>query len=333
MNLYEDYKINNSLRINAQTRYYVEINNVDEFIDLKKLINQKNLPVLIVGDCTNLVLKNNFEGIVVKPMFTRIEYDKDQHIVSVGAAVNWSMFVNEVVSKKIYGYENLSLIPGSVGASPIQNIGAYGQEISNLISKVHCYNYINGKFISLSNEDCKFSYRNSILKKSSYIIYKIDFITNHKKELNISYKSVKKYIEENSLKPDQLDIEDLSEIIVNIRNKTLPNPDIIPNVGSFFKNPIVKKDSINTDKFSYDDLILWKIDDDYVKVGAARLIELIKHDLESFINVSLYKNHSLIVVTNANASQDEVLRFSNNINDAVYRTFNINLEIEPIIIN
>ena len=333
MNLYEDHKINNSLRINAQTRYFVEINNVDEFIDLKKLIDQKNLPVLVVGDCTNLVLKDNFEGIVVKPMFTTIEYDTDQHIVSVGAAVKWNMFVNEVVSKKIYGYENLSLIPGSVGASPIQNIGAYGQEISNLISKVHCYNYVNGKFISLSNEDCKFSYRNSILKKSSYIIYKIDFITNHKKELNLSYKSVKKYLEENSLKPDQLDIEELSEIIVNIRNKTLPNPDIIPNVGSFFKNPIVKKDSINIDKFSYDDLILWKIDDDYVKVGAARLIELIKHDLESFINVSLYKNHSLIVVTNANASQDEVLRFSNNIKDAVYRTFNINLEIEPIIIN
>ena len=333
MNLYEDHKINNSLRINAQTRYFVEINNIDEFIDLKKLIDKKNLPVLVIGDCTNLVLKDNFEGIVVKPMFTSIEYDTDQHIVSVGAAVKWNMFVNEVVSKKIFGYENLSLIPGSVGASPIQNIGAYGQEISNLISKVHCYNYVNGKFISLSNEDCKFSYRNSILKKSSYIIYKIDFITNHKKELNLSYKSVKKYLEENNIKPNQLDIEELSEIIVNIRNKILPDPDIIPNVGSFFKNPIVKKDSINIDKFSYDDLILWKIDDDYVKVGAARLIELIKHDLESFINVSLYKNHSLIVVTNANASQDEVLRFSNNIKDAVYRTFNINLEIEPIIIN
>ena len=99
MNLYEDHKINNSLRINAQTRYFVEIKNVDEFIDLKKLIDQKNLPVLVVGDCTNLVLKDNFEGIVVKPMLTTIEYDTDQHIVSVGAAVKWNIFVNEMVSK------------------------------------------------------------------------------------------------------------------------------------------------------------------------------------------------------------------------------------------
>ena len=105
MNLFEDHKINNSLRINAQTRYFVEINNIDEFIDLKKLIDQKNLPVLVVGDCTNLVLKDNFEGIVVKPMFTSIEYDTDQHIVSVGAAVKWNIFVNQMVSKKIYGYD------------------------------------------------------------------------------------------------------------------------------------------------------------------------------------------------------------------------------------
>ena len=333
MNLYKDHKIINSLRINAFTRYFAEVNNINEFNELKKLIDQINLPVLIVGECTNLVLKDNFEGIVVKPMFNRIDYIENENIVRVGAAVKWHTLVNEMVSKNIFGYENLSLIPGSVGAAPIQNIGAYGQEISNLINKVHCYDYTSGKFISLSNKDCKFTYRNSILKNSSYIIYQIDFLTNMKKEFNLSYKSVKKYLDTNNIDQEKLDIKKVSRIITNIRDEILPNPDIVPNVGSFFKNPIVKKDSINTDEFSHKDLILWQIDNFYVKVGAARLIELIKPRLEKYINVSLYENHSLVVVTNSNANQNEVISFSNHIKDNVYRVFNINLEVEPIIIN
>ena len=333
MNLYKDHKIINSLRINAFTRYFAEVNNINEFNELKKLIDQIDLPVLIVGECTNLVLKDNFEGIVVKPMFNRIDYIENENIVRVGAAVKWHDLVNEMVSKNIFGYENLSLIPGSVGAAPIQNIGAYGQEISNLINKVHCYDYTSGKFISLSNKDCKFTYRNSILKNSSYIIYQIDFLTNMKKEFNLSYKSVKKYLDTNNIDQEKLDIKKVSRIISNIRDEILPNPDIVPNVGSFFKNPIVKKDSINTDEFSHKDLILWQIDNFYVKVGAARLIELIKPRLEKYINVSLYENHSLVVVTNSNANQDEVISYSNHIKDNVYRVFNINLEVEPIIIN
>ena len=153
MNLYKDHKIINSLRINAFTRYYAEVNNINEFNELKKLIDQIDLPVLIVGECTNLVLKDNFEGIVVKPMFNKIDYIENENIVRVGAAVKWHALVNEMVSKNIFGYENLSLIPGSVGAAPIQNIGAYGQEISNLINKVHCYDYTSGKFVSLSNKE------------------------------------------------------------------------------------------------------------------------------------------------------------------------------------
>ena len=333
MNLYKDHKIINSLRINALTRYFVEVNNINEFNELKKLIDQIDLPVLIVGECTNLVLKDNFEGIVVKPMFNRIDYIENENIVRVGAAVKWHTLVNEMVSKNIFGYENLSLIPGSVGAAPIQNIGAYGQEISNLINKVHCYDYTSGKFISLSNKDCKFTYRNSILKNSSYIIYQIDLLTNTKKEFNLSYKSVKKYLDTNNIDQEKLDIKQVSRIITNIRDEILPNPDIVPNVGSFFKNPIVKKDSINTDEFSHKDLILWQIDNFYVKVGAARLIELIKPRLEKYINVSLYENHSLVVVTNSKANQDEVISYSNHIKDNVYRVFNINLEVEPIIIN
>ena len=333
MNLYKDHKIINSLRINAFTRYFAEVNNINEFNELKKLIDQIDLPVLIVGECTNLVLKDNFEGIVVKPMFNKIDYIENENIVRVGAAVKWHTLVNEMVSKNIFGYENLSLIPGSVGAAPIQNIGAYGQEISNLINKVHCYDYTSGKFISLSNKDCKFTYRNSILKNSSYIIYQIDFLTNMKKEFNLSYKSVKKYLDTNNIDQEKLDIKKVSRIITNIRDEILPNPDIVPNVGSFFKNPIVKKDSINTDEFSHKDLILWQIDNFYVKVGAARLIELIKPRLKKYINVSLYENHSLVVVTNSNANQNEVISFSNHIKDNVYRVFNINLEVEPIIIN
>ena len=333
MKILSDHNIQNSLKINSKCRFFIEINDISEFVDLYTFIKDQNLPVLILGEGTNIVSKDYFDGIVVKPKFDNINYDKNKSIVSVGSSVNWHSLVKEMLIRNIYGFENLSLIPGSVGACPIQNIGAYGQEVSSLISKVECFDYKKNKFLTLFNSDCDFSYRNSSLKNKPYIIYNIDFITDGPKSLNLEYKSIQNYVRDNNIDSSLISLKQASEIIVNIRNSILPDPNQVPNAGSFFKNPTLKEQDINTSQFNLEELIIWPLDSDMVKVGAARLIQLVKNDLKDYENVSTYSNHALVLVSNGKASQLEILNFANNIKEVVNQTFNIKLDIEPTVIN
>lgn len=334
MKIYNNFRIDNSLNIKSTSKIFVEINKENHFRDLCNLITKEKLPVLVIGEGTNIVLPDKFDGITVKPIFDEINIDNSNNTISVGASVNWHKLVLTMIEKNIYGFENLSLIPGSVGAAPIQNIGAYGQEISNLIHEVHCFDYISGNFTKYTNKECKFSYRDSFLKNNNMIIYKVIFKSDNPKLLNLEYQSVQNHIYDNDVNVSKLDLHEVSNVICTIRNKNLPDPTNIPNAGSFFKNAIVIKDEIKTDIFGLKDLIIWDIDDKYSKVGSARLIELIKDKLEPNKNVGLHKRHSLVLVTNSNASQDDVLNYAHQVKDVVFETFNIMLEIEPkIIIN
>ena len=333
MNILSNHNIPNSLRINSKCRYFIEISKISEFKKLYDFINEQKKPIFILGEGTNIVPNDYFDGIVIKPRFDHIKYDKSKCIVSAGSSINWHFFVEEMVENNIYGFENLSLIPGSIGASPIQNIGAYGQDVSELISKIDCFDYKKNKLISLSNSDCNFSYRNSSLRDKPYIIYNIDFHTNRPKLLNLKYESLQNYIKKNNLNASKLSLSDTSKIIINIRNSILPDPNSIPNAGSFFKNPTINKEKINTNQFSLDELIIWNHNSNNVKVGAARLIQLIKNDLNNYNNVSIYSKHALILISNGKASQKDILNFANNIKEVVMKTFNISLDIEPTVIN
>ena len=333
MNIYKKKLINNSLRLNSIANYFIELTDKNDFIELHKFIKNKNLPVLVIGEGTNVVLPDIFEGIVVKPNFNEINFNEHNNTISAGSSVNWHEFVINTINNNIVGFENLSSIPGSVGASPIQNIGAYGQEVSNLIESVDCYDYINNKFISLNNEDCNFSYRDSVFKKNNLLIYKLNFYTDSHKEHNLEYDSIKKYMTINSIDPKDISTHDVSRMITDIRSMTLPDPIEVPNAGSFFKNNVINKSDIKLDKFSIDELVLWEIDSEKVKVGTARLIELIKNELTKFDNVDIYENHSLVLITNKNANQKNVIDFAEHIKERIYDTFHITLEIEPTVIS
>lgn len=333
MNILSDHNVPNSLRINSKCKYFVEVNEISEFKNLYSFINEQKKPIFILGEGTNIIPTDYFDGIVIKPKFNHIKFDNIKSTVSVGSSVNWHYFVEKMIANNIYGYENLSLIPGSVGACPIQNIGAYGQDVSELILKIDCFDYKNNKLISLSNSECGFSYRNSSLRDKPYIIYNIDFDINRSKSLNLKYESIKNYIKNNKLDESKLSLIDASKIIINIRNSILPDPNTIPNAGSFFKNPTINEQKINTNHFPLDDLIIWSHDDDKVKVGAARLIQLIKNDLNNYNNVSIYSKHALILISNGKASQKDILNVANNIKEVVMETFNISLDIEPTVIN
>ncbi len=322
--------INNSLGISSKCKYLLTLDSENDFDELKDFLSNNNEKIYIVGEGTNLVLPNYYDGIIIRANFDTLIEDKANNILKVGAAHNWNALVNFCISKNINGFENLIDIPGSVGASPIQNIGAYGAEVSSLIKSIDCYCLTEFKKINLTNSECDFVYRNSSLKNSNRLIYNINFITNKVSNISINYQTIRDYIKENNINANST--RDVANIISIIRSKALPNPNIVNNVGSFFKNPIVSIDSINFTSHSKEELIIWNYDQVRVKVGAARLIELIKNKISTHKNVSLFENHSLVLITNGQATQDDVLNYASEIQDLVYKTFNIKLEIEPNII-
>ena len=254
-------------------------------------------------------------------------------IINVGSAVNWDELVQFTLQNKIKGFENLSLIPGSVGASPIQNIGAYGAEVSSLIDEVECFDFKKNESINLSNNKCNFAYRSSSLKNSSLFIQSIKFKVDESRTLNSEYKSIKTFMNSNNIDANQLTSKSLAKIVSDIRKSVLPNHHEIFNVGSFFKNPVINRNTISFDIHKISELVIWDTGNDLVKVGAARLIELIKDQIPPSPNVSLYHKHALVLVTNGNANQSEVLLYAKSIQDKVFSTFNIKLDIEPNIIS
>ena len=329
MKIEKNAVISNSLGINSRCKVLAKIETIDDLVNIEDLI-KTNKKYYIQGEGTNIIPPSFYDGLIVKVELNHIK--KNKNILSVGASYNWTELVNFCIDEGINGFENLIDIPGSVGASPIQNIGAYGADVSELIDSVDCFCLETFTKKNLVNKDCAFEYRNSALKDSQYLIYNINFKTNLNKNISYKYSSIQKYIESNSINPVNLTTKDISTIISTIRSNVLPNPQFINNAGSFFKNPVIDKKLINFDNFTDDQLVIWNYSDTLVKVGAARLIQLIQDRIKPSPNVSIYKNHSLVLITNGKATQEEVLSYAAQINQLVHKTFNISLDIEPNII-
>ncbi len=320
----------NSLAIKSIAKYLITIESEQCLDELYLFLINHNDKVLVLGEGSNVVLPDYFDGIVIKTNLNDIAMLTDSK-VTVGSSFNWSSFVNWSLDNNFHGLENLSLIPGSVGAAPIQNIGAYGVDLSQFVESVRFYDLLTNKIKEFNNNECKFSYRSSIFQNMNIIILSVNF-KFLPTTLNIEYSSIKDYLFHNEIDKSDLTPQALAKIIQSIRLSRLPDPGVIPSVGSFFKNPIVKRETINTDHFAYSDLIIWAQSQDNVKVGAARLIQLIKDSIPSDLEVGLYENHALVIINKGNASQDDIINFSRIIQKQVLKTFNINLDIEPTII-
>ena len=206
-------------------------------------------------------------------------------------------------------------------------------DVEPLIYKVYFFDLQVGSFNSLNSDECNFGYRDSLFKESAKIITHIEFKSNLDKKLSLTYKSLLDKVNELRLDKKFLSPKIIAKLVSQIRLDILPNPKIEPNVGSFFKNPIIDVNTINTDYYSLSDLIIWELENGLVKVGAARLIQLIKNQLPENKNVFLSKQHNLVLTTNGNATQQNVLNFAETIQAKVKYFFNINLEIEPRVIS
>ena len=316
--------ISNSFDLKAKAKNYIHINSLDDLSMLDE-VNQDE--ILILGAGTNVILSDYYDGTVISVQLKEIEINGN--CIAVGAGLNWADLIEHCLINELYGIENLTHIPGSVGAAPVQNIGAYGVEISSFIRSIECFNLSTRRVETLNNDQCEFSYRHSIFQLKNYIILKVNFIFNKSFEPNLSYPALSDFLKDNSIDRSSITPRVLSESIKDIRNSKLPDPKLLPNVGSIFKNPILRTNDFDR---TFLDGHRWDQADGYTKFSAARLIELIKPELIIPNTLGFYANHSLVLINNGGASFDEVINLLNQIQSKIYEQFKIQLVIEPEII-
>ncbi|MCZ6702494.1 MAG: UDP-N-acetylmuramate dehydrogenase, partial [Ignavibacteria bacterium] len=255
----------NSFGVDVKAKIYAELFSVDELKEVILANELSHLKKFILGGGSNILFVKNFDGIVIKnsiPGIKIISEDDKNVIVESGAGVVWDEFVQYCVDRNYGGIENLSIIPGSVGAAPIQNIGAYGQELTNTLFE------LNGIFIDtaaekiFNNSECKFSYRNSIFKnelKNKFIITSVKLKLYKNSQVNLTYYPVKEGVEKRHIKNPT--IKDIREIVIDIRKNKLPDPNEIGNAGSFFKNPVITIKKYDALKKVYSDLTYFPVDE------------------------------------------------------------------------
>jgi UDP-N-acetylmuramate dehydrogenase len=321
----------NTFGIDVKARYFTEIFEKEELLTLhaNKVITSQQL--LVLGGGSNMLFTQDFDGLVIKISIPGIDarFNEEDVTVTAGAGVVWNDFVKYCIQEDFAGVENLTLIPGTVGASPIQNIGAYGIEVKDVFESCEAFDIASGQFRTFSYEDCQFAYRDSVFKnelKGQYIITSVQFRLNTQKKINSQYGAIQSILAERNITSP--DIADISDIVAEIRVSKLPDPSTIGNAGSFFKNPVIDKDEFEKIKALFPAMISFPAGKDKMKVAAGWLIEScgFKGMVEG--NTGTWKNQALVLVNHGGASGKEVYSFSERIIDTVYHKFGIKLERE-----
>jgi UDP-N-acetylmuramate dehydrogenase len=322
-----------TFKIGGRAKFFTRLNNAEDTPDLVKFAEDKNLPVFILGGGSNIVVSDvDLQKFVIKNeiLGKKIIEENENHIkISVGAGEDWDEFVEFSVTKNFSGLEALSAIPGTVGGAPIQNIGAYGAEVSNVIDEVEVFDMKELCFKTLSNAECEFSYRDSVFKKSPgrYLVLSAIFRLSKNEEVKIpDYPGVKE-----SLGTDKPNLASIREVIKSIRANKLPDPRVVPNVGSFFKNPIVSPEIFQKIKNDFPGVKSFPAEGG-VKIPAGWLIEIAVGKGANFGPVGTYKNNALVLVNNSGATFEDVKNAQDKIMLAVKEKFGIELEQEPIIV-
>ncbi|WP_185869844.1 UDP-N-acetylmuramate dehydrogenase [Blattabacterium cuenoti] len=327
----------NTFGINVYARYFIKIKKIEE---IKRIfLMYTSIPKLFLGNGSNvLFLKKYYPGLVIKMEIKGIKiiHENDNNIiVQAFAGENWNEFVKWTIKKGFSGLENLSFIPGTVGAAPIQNIGAYGSEIKDTLLKVQVYEVDNRKIREFTCKECQFKYRYSFFKhpiyKKKFVILSVFFLLrkrNH--QLNTSYVEIQKELENMNIKKPN--IYNLSKAIFNIRNRKLPNPKKIGNAGSFFMNPTVGIFDFKKIKL-YDSTITGNyIYNNKVKLSANSLIENIGWKGKKIRNVGVYKKQPIILVNYGKANGMDIYSVSKKINKDIRKKFGIVLSREVNVI-
>ena len=324
-----DLKPYNSLSISAVAEYFCVVDHIDQLHRALNFAHKNKLKVtplgggsnlVIASDISGLVLQINLKGLMIEPV------ERDMLDICFSAGENWHAMVSHCLENGWYGLENLALIPGNMGAAPIQNIGAYGVELCEFLQSVEVVEVATGKVLTLSCEDCEFGYRTSIFKqaaKDSYIITAVTLRLSKMPRVNIEYPSLKA-----SLTSDQPTPKEIYQAVCKIRRSKLPDPAEIPNVGSFFKNPIVQSEMAANLAVDYPELPIYPYSVSSSKLAAAWLIEHCGFKGCRRGDVGVHPHQALVLV-NYQGNGSAILALADEIKLQVLQTFSVELEIEP----
>ena len=320
----------NSLQLDHVADYFCEVFSEQDCIEALEFAKEKQLQIQILGEGTNVVFSDDYQGLVIKVSLKGI--NSNEGLVSIASGESWHESVLWTLKKNLFGLENLSLIPGTVGAAPIQNIGAYGAEISSFIHSVKFLNLNTRKIEEFTNEECQFNYRNSIFKElKDYLILEVKLELFKKENINISYKSLKDYMEAEGLDLSKATATQVCRCVCELRNTILPDPKKVPNAGSFFKNILITKDEYN-DLREIIEVPYHEESKKMVKVSSAFLIEKAGWKGYAEDNVSVSDKHSLVFLSNGKATGKQVMLLADKIIKDVHQKFGVNLIIEPSVI-
>jgi UDP-N-acetylmuramate dehydrogenase len=326
----------NTFGIDVTTKYFAVFNAVEKINELLEFNNpqtQNPKPeTLILGGGSNILFTKSFNGLVLKNEIKGIEIVKEDEncvYVKAGAGENWHQFVLYCINNNLAGVENLSLIPGNVGASPMQNIGAYGVEIKDVFHSLEAFSLAEKKIVTFTINDCAFGYRESVFKKkykNQFVITSVTFKLSKKPQFNTSYGAIEQELEKMGVK--DLSIKAISDAVINIRSSKLPNPAAIGNAGSFFKNPEVEKSTFDILQAKFPEIVGYNLPNGNVKLAAGWLIEQCGWKGYRKGDAGCHAKQALVLVNYGNAKGEEIFALSELIIASVKEKFGVLLERE-----
>jgi UDP-N-acetylmuramate dehydrogenase len=324
----------NTLRVNARARLLAEIHDASKLAELLDFPAVRQGKLLVLGEGSNMLFTGDVDGTVLA-MATRgvqLEHDGDVARIAVAAGERWDDFVRWTLGQGFAGLENLILIPGTVGAAPIQNIGAYGTEVAEFIDSVEAWDTKEHRVAVLDRAACAFAYRDSVFKHEPgrYIVTAVRFVLPRSRELRIDYVGIREELARMGIeKPAPFHV---AEAVVHLRTKKLPDPAVIGNAGSFFKNPLVDASLGESLKREHPELVSWVGHDGRWKLSAAWLIETSGFKGEREGDAGISNRHALVLVNHGRATGGELWAFAQKVIDGVRVKFGVTLEPEPVVV-
>jgi len=328
-------KNHNTFGIAAKAKYFASFSSEDELIELLKNNICKTEPLFILGGGSNILLTQDFDGLVLANNIKGIEIiteDAESASITAGAGEIWHDFVLWSIQQNLSGIENLALIPGLVGASPMQNIGAYGVEVKDVITKVNYIEIESGNKKSFTNSECNFDYRNSIFKdelKGKVVITQVVCKLSKTPLNNTKYGAITDELKRLNKEPSP---ESIAQAVINIRSRKLPDPKVLGNSGSFFKNPIIETIQFERLKKDFSEMVGYRISETQTKIAAGWLID--NAGLKGYrkADAGVHKNQALVLVNYGNASGREIINLAKEIQEVVKEKYGIQIEPEVTIL-
>lgn len=326
----------NTMGIDARARQFSTFETLEALQELVALSDAQSAKKLVLGGGSNVLLTSDVDGLVMKNELKGIELirETDNHYyVKAGAGENWHQFVQYSIERDWAGLENLSLIPGNVGASPMQNIGAYGVEIKDVFEELEAFHINDKKVVVFSNNDCGFGYRESVFKRrfrDQFVILSVTCRLNKRPEFHTGYGAITQELEQMGIK--ELSIRAIAQAVINIRSSKLPDPAKIGNAGSFFKNPSLPAAQFEALKTNFPGIVGYPNPDGTVKLAAGWLIEQCGWKGFRRGDAGVHAKQALVLVNYGNATGAEIYELSTEIMDSVQDRFGVELEREVNII-